>query len=301
MLGLCRAILNPDFHEMPTMRLYAPDDVPSVIQGRVCRQSRLASVVGNLLLLTLMAGIPAGFVLIARASTWISIPVLSFAALMAMWLGGTAIKALRSTNWLLRIAPDGLWINLRSYQNRDFAPAATVLFVPNREIAGVGQHSVKRSERTSDGTAAWTDGYLDVRLTGPAPEEVGAEIAEERRRTVSRAYLGGFVTSRGRNNHVPVTVPMENVLRLAWRGRFDFVVPSLKKTLRELAANCTIDEAIVIGRVDLTTLNDAEVDQLILDRVENGDTLGAVKLLHEKRGYTLYDAKKFVDGLTVRL
>jgi hypothetical protein len=176
-----------------------------------------------------------------------------------------------------------------------------VLFVPYQEIASVGQHAVKRSEHDRDETTIWTDRYLDVRLTRPAPDEVAAEIAEERRRTVSRVYLGGFVTSKGRNNHVPVTLPMENVLRLAWRGRFDFVVPSLKKTLRELAANCTIDEATVIGRVDLTTLNDAEVDQLILDRVENGDTLGAVKVLHEKRGYTLYDAKKFVDGLTVRL
>ncbi len=220
------------------MRLYTPDDVPSVIQGRLCRQSRLTSVAGNLLLLTLMAGIPACFVLIARASTWIAFPVLSFAAMMSMWLGGMAIKALRTTNWNLRIAPDGLWINLRSYQNRDFAPAATVLFVPYQEIAGVGQHTVKRSERTSDGTAAWSDRYLDIRLTGPAPEEVAAEIAEERRRTVSRVYLWGFVKSTGRNNHVPVTLPAENVLRLAWRGQSDFVVPSLKKTLHELAINC---------------------------------------------------------------
>ncbi len=52
---------------------------------------------------------------------------------------------------------------------------------------------------------------------------------------------------------------------------------------------------------DVSALSDDEIDQLILDRVENGDTLGAVKLLHEKRGYTLYDAKKFVDGLTARL
>jgi len=301
MLSLSRAILNPDFHELPTMRLYTPVDVPSVTQGRVCRQSRLVSVVGTLLLLALMAGIPACFVLVARASTWISFPVLSFAALMAMWLGGVAIKALRTTNWNLRIAPDGLWINLRSYQNRDFAPAATVLFVPYQEIAGVGQHAVKRSERTSDGTAAWTDRYLDIRLTDPAPEEVAAEISAERRREVSRVYLWGFVKSTGRNNHVPVTLPMENVLRLAWRSRSDFVVPSLQKTLRELAANCAMDEASVKDIANLSDLSDDEIDRLILDRVENGDTLGAVKVLHEKRGYTLYDAKKFVDGLTARL
>ena len=68
------------------MQLYTPAEVPNVIQGRVCRQSRLTSVAGNLLLLTLLAGIPACFVLIARASTWIAFPVLSFAALVSIWL-----------------------------------------------------------------------------------------------------------------------------------------------------------------------------------------------------------------------
>jgi len=283
------------------MRLCTPAKVPGVIPGRVCRQSRLTSVVGVLVLLTLMAGIPVYFVLIARPSTWITIPALSFAGLLAIWLGRLAAKAFRRTNWLLRIAPDGLWVNLRSYQNSDFAPAATVLFVPYREIAIVKQHATKRSAHTSDGTTTWTDRYLDVRLVDSAPAEVAAEIAEERRRTVASVHFGGLVTSFGRSNHVPVTLPIDNVLRLAWRGRFDFVVPSLKKTLGELSANCTISEATLTDSTDVTSLSSDEVDRLILDRVEHGDTFGAVELLRDQRGYSLHEAKKFVDGLTVRL
>ena len=137
-------------------------------------------------------------------------------------------------------------------------------------------------ERRPGPTAIWICGSRD-----PAPEEVAAEIAEERRRKVTRVYLGGFVKSTGRNDHVPVTLPTDNVLRLAWRGRRDFVVPSLKKTLRELAVNCPIVDATVKNIADLDALSDAEIDRLILDRVENGDTFGAVKLLREKRGYTL--------------
>ena len=282
------------------MRLYTPADVPSVTQGRVCRQSRLVSIVGAAAMLAMMFGVPSFLLWQAQPPMWVVVLILLFDGLILTWLGGIAIKSLRNTNWLLQIAPDGVWINLRSYQNRDFAPAATVLFVPYAEIASVSPLVVKRSERNGDRTVVWTDRYLDVQLVDPAAAEVAAEIAEERRRTLPGVHLGGLVTSNSRSNHVPVTLPSDQVLRLAWRGRYDFVVPSLKKVLRELAVHCTITESTVHDVTDVNTLSDQELDRLILDSVETGDTLGAVKLLRDKRGYSLKDAKEFVDELTVR-
>ncbi len=283
------------------MQLYQSDQIPSVLQGRICRQSRFVSVFTSVAMLVLLAAVPAYLVWVARPAMWISFPVLSFVSLMVMWLGGAAIKAFRATNWLLRIAPDGLWINLRSYQNRDFAPAATVLFVPYQEIASVSEQAVKRSERTGSNNMVWTDRYLDIRLVDPAPAEVPAEIAEERRRVVPGVHLGGLVTSRSRNNHVPVSLPTDRVLRLAWRGRFDFVVPSLKIALRDLAAECTVEESSVKDATNAESLTSDEVDARIVECVENADTFGAVKLLRDRRGFSLDDAKKFVDELTVRL
>jgi len=301
MLDLCGAIPKAESSVFPAMQLYSPDQVPSVIQGRVCRQSRLTSAFGALMMVLLLAILPTYLICIARPSMWISFPVLSCVSLAVMWICGWVVKSFCSANWLMRIAPDGLWINLRSYANREFAPAATVLFVPYQEIAGVGQHAVKRSEPTSDGTAAWTDRCLDIRLVDPAPAEVAAEIAEERRRTAPAVHLGGLVTSHSRNNHVPVTLPTDRVLRLAWRGRFDFIVPSLAKTLRELSAECTVDESSVKDVTDVKSLTSDEVDRLIIECVETGDTFGAVKLLREHRGFSHKDAKKFIDELTVQL
>jgi hypothetical protein len=283
------------------MKLYAPDQVPEVIVGRVCRQSRTVSILGTIALMVILAALPAYFVILARPSMWISFPVLSFASLMMMWLAGRLVNAFRATNWLMQIAPDGLWINLRSYLNREFARADTVLFVPYTEIATAGEYSVKRSAKDDDGTMVWTERYLDLRLVDPVPDDVSGEISEERRREVVHEYLGGFVTSRGRNNHVPVLVPDERTLRLSWWGRSDFVVPSLKHTLRELAGKCTVGEATKKDATNLDHLTGEEVDQMIIECVETGDTFGAIKLLQQKKGFSLTDAKKFVDELTVQL
>lgn len=283
------------------MKLYFPDQVPGAIQGRVCRHSRLMAVVGVTLMFLFLTALPTFLIWKIKPTLWVSGPALLFAGMILKWLAGIAIKACRSTNWLMQIAPDGLWINLRSYLNRNFAPAATVLFVPYSEIAAVRKYTVKRAERSQDGTTAWTDRYLEIRLTEPATPEVVAEISEERRRYKPNEHLGGLVTSRSRNHHVPVSMPSENVLRLAWLTRFDFIVPTLKKVLRELAGKCTIEAATVKDVANVKQLTGEEVDGLILECVETGDRFGAMKLLADKRGYSTTEAKKFIDELTVKI
>lgn len=283
------------------MQLYFPDQVPGTLQGRVCRHSRLMAVVGVTLMFLFLAALPTFLIWKIKPTLWISGPALVMAGLILKWLAGIAIKACRSTNWLMQIAPDGLWINLRSYLNRNFAPAATVLFVPYGEIAAVRPYTVRRSERSHEGTTAWTDRYLEVRLADSAPPEVVAEISEERRRYKPNEHFGGLVTSRSRNHHVPVSMPSDKVLRLAWLTRFDFIVPTLKKVLRELAVKCTIEDAKVKDVADVQQLAGEEVDRLILECVETGDRFGAMKLLRDKRGYSTTDAKNFIDELTVKI
>ena len=301
MLSFQRTIPKPDFALHRSMQLYFPDQIPGTIQGRVCRHSRLMAVVGVALMFLFLAAMPTFLIWKIKPSIWISGPALLFAGLILKWLAGVAIKACRSTNWLMRIAPNGLWINLRSYLNRDFAPATTVLFVPYSDIASVRQYTVKRTERNHGGVTAWTDRYLEVRLNDPAPDEVAAEISEERRRHKPGKHLGGLVTSRSRNHHVPISMPEDDVLRLAWLTRFDFIIPSLKKVLRELAGRCTIEDHAVNNVANVQQLTGEEVDRLILECVETGDRFGAMNLLRDKRGYSTTDAKKFVDELTVKI
>jgi hypothetical protein len=282
------------------MRLLRPEEMPGMIQGTVCRQSRLASLLYAVAMLTLLVGVPGFLIWNAALPWWAVMLAAGFAVLVVRWLGGNVISAWRSGNWLLRISPDGLWINLRWYLNHEFPPGRTVVHLPYERIACVRQHVVKRVEKTSDGTTAWTERSLELQLTGAVPEELRAELAVERLRQVTRSHLGGLAESRSRYGNSHVTVPANDVIRIAWRNRFCWVTPPLGRTLRELKRYVAVGEPTLTDFSNWQTMSDAEVDRLTLQLVESGDKMGAIKLLTARRGYSTTDARLFVEELTAK-
>jgi hypothetical protein len=283
------------------MRLMTPEQMPNMLQGTVCRQSRLAVLLVCILMGGMIIGVPAFLLWQVTLPWWIKLVGACITGLVARWLIGNVLKSWRSSNWLMRIAPDGLWINIRSYQNHGLPPGRTVVHLPYDEIDQVNEHVWKRTERSSDGTATWADRYLDIRLVKPLVNELRAEIAEERRRHVQRTHLGGVAKSRSRSGHVPVTVMADDTIRLAWRGRFDWVSPSLRRVLRELEGRVTVGEATHSDLSNSKGLSSDEIDTLTLQLVESGDKLGAVKLLSDRRGYSTTEAHRFVEELTATL
>jgi hypothetical protein len=283
------------------MRRLTPEEMPGMIVGLVCRQSRLVTLGVSAGMFVVLAGVPGILAWNAELPRWISLTLLAWAALISCWLARNVMKSWHSTNWLLRVAPGGLWINLRSHLNRELPPARTVIHLPYEEIQSVRAHVSKRAERTNNSIAKWTERYLDIQLVDAVPEDLRTEIAEERRRQVIRTYLWGLVTSRSRQAHSPVTVPGTNVIRLAWRGRFDWITPSLPRTLQELRRRVAIGEATQSDFSDWKSLTDAQIDSLALQLVESGDKFGAVKLLIDRRGYSTTEAHQFVEELTATL
>jgi hypothetical protein len=249
-------------------------------------------------MLAVILGVPGFLLWQARPGWWVVLLVVAIALFVIQWPLGVIIKSWRSSNWVLRIARDGLWINLRSYLNYEFSPARTVAFVPNDEIAHARELTVKRVERNNGRTMAWTDRFLELELAGVSTEELRCQLAAELGRHVSRSYLAGLVTSRSRHGHVPVTVPDSNVIRIAWRGRYDWVSPSLRRTLEELRPRVRIGESTCADFTDLHALTNDEVDRLTRQLVESGDKLGAIKLLTHRRGCSTTEARQLVEELT---
>jgi hypothetical protein len=279
------------------MRLDTPNEMPTDIRGLVCRQSRTVSALATMVMLTLLLGVPGFLIWQARPVWWVVLPVVAVAGLIVRWFVGIMIKSWRSSNWLLRVARDGLWINLRSYLNYELPLGKTVVFLPFDEIGNAREHIVKRAEKNRGRTMAWTDRYLELELNGVSTDELRAELAAELRRHVTRQHVGGLATSRSRHGHAPVTVPEPGVIRIAWRGRYDWVSPSLRRTLGELRPRVRIGETTSADLTNLHALTSEEVDKLARQLVESGDKLGAVKLLSDRRGCSTTEAHSQIEQL----
>src|SRR5687767_9655939 len=120
------------------MKLHSPKNL-RLVAGTCCRQAPLRGLVGSLIVCACFIG--AAVLVWQRGFHWL---VWGFcaalAALVVPLMMADALAKFRPTNWLLRLGPDGLWINLRSYQNRHLPEAATVLHLPYGEIGRAHRH-----------------------------------------------------------------------------------------------------------------------------------------------------------------
>jgi hypothetical protein len=273
------------------MNVDAPNNMGQV-DGMCCRQSPLRGLVGALIVCAFLIG--AVFLLWHRGFPWFvwgGSAVL--AALLVAWFRADALAKFRSANWLLRLGPDGLWINLRSYQNHHLPEAATVLHLPYKKIACAHRHIETWSTPADPAGLTlrqWKQESLELSLASGATGEIAKALADERGR---HAAIKG--------THQAVTVPTPGVVRIAWRGNGNDVVPPLTRVLDELSQRVNVADATRTDRGDCWKLSEADLDELIAQLVRSGDNLEATALLLRRRGYSGTEAHKFVEKLASRI
>jgi hypothetical protein len=273
------------------MRFDSPKNMAQMA-GMCCRQSRLRGLIGGLLVCAFLIG----FVLILRqrgvpSFVWGGCAVL--AALLVPWFLADMLAKFRPENWLVRFGPDGLWINLRSYQNRRFPEADTVLYLPYTEIASARRHIetwTTPMEPNSLAGTHWKQESLELTLVSGETREIAKALVDERQR---RATIKG--------THQAVTVPAEGVVRIAWHGHDNDVVPPLTRILDELRQRVKVDEPTRTDRGDWCQLDDAELVELVAQLARSGDDLFAVQLLVRRRGLSHADAHRFVEEQASRI
>lgn len=273
------------------MKLDLPTNMGQVA-GLRCRQSPLRGLIGGLVVCAILIG----FVVVFRH--W-GLPWFAWggcALLAALFVPLVIVDALakfRSTNWLMWVRPDGLWINLRSYQNRHLPEAATVLHLPFEEIASAHQHIEIWStpaDPSGNTPQEWIQQSLELSLVSGDTREITKALADERGR---RASIKGM--------HQAVTVPTAGVVRIAWRGPGNDASPSIVRVLDELKERVTVTDRTRTKRPDWTKLSEAELDDLIAQLVRSGDSLEAVQLLTRRRGCSSAEAHKLVEELARRI
>ena len=255
--------------------------------GVCCRQSRLRGAVGGLFVCAFVVG--GAFLLRhlgAPRLLWIGWAVL--AAVCAPLFLREVLARFRPTNWVLRVDPDGLWINLRPLQPRPAAGAATAIHLRYAEIASVHRHIDTWSTPSTEAKSThWKLESLDLHLAPDDTRELLPALIE------ARASSKGLPTSVG--------VPPPGVIRIAWRGPGHDVVPGLGPVLAEIGQRVAVADPTRTDRPDWRQLSDAELDEQIEHLVRWGDPLEASGLLIRLRGCSATEAHKLVETLSTRV
>jgi hypothetical protein len=273
------------------MKVDSPKNMGHVA-GMCCRQSPLRGLVGSLIFCAVLIGLV--FLLRQQGFPWVMWGgCAALAGLLVPWLLYDALAKFRSTNWLVWLGPDGLWINLRSYQNRHFPEAATVVHLPYEEITSARRHIETwstPSEPSSDAGTHWKQESLELSLVSGETSQIAKALADERGR---RATIKG--------KHQAVTVPAAGVVRIAWRGPGSDVVPPLTRVLDELGRRVKVDDPTRTDRAHWLKLSAAELDELVAQLVRSGDDLEAAELLKRRRGCSATEAHKLVEEQASRI
>lgn len=273
------------------MKVDSPKNMGSV-DGLCCRQAPLRGLVGGMIFCALLMGC----VLLLRHGgfPWF---VWGWCALWAVflvpWILADVLAKFRSANWLVRLGPDGLWINLRSYQNHHLPEAATVLHLPYEEIVSAHRHLetwTTPSEPSSNAGTHWKEESLELTLVSGQTREIAKVLADERGR---RAAIKGKLQA--------ATVPAAGVVRIAWRGHGNDVVPPLSRVLDELSRRVKVGEPTRSDRGDWLQLSEAELDDLVAQLIRLGDDLDAAQLLKRRRGFSATEAHQFVEEQARRI
>lgn len=198
-------------------------------------------------------------------------------------LAQAAWRSFLPSNWVMRVSPAGLVLNLRSFQNSHFPQdGPTVVRFPWPEVACAREARDVTRQKSSD-ESHWQTRWLQIELVRTDTNALEALIRAERERRGPRTKRLG-ITSSGRSNHVPVFVASPGVLRTDWLGR---------GMLRALEKHVSLAERQDFGGVDLQP----DVGARLAELVRRGDTFAAIALARRGLGLSLSEAHQRVRSL----
>lgn len=214
--------------------------------------------------------------------------LLLFSSMWRAW-----IASFRSDNWVMIVSPHAVYAKYRSHLNHHFdAESFTVVRFSLDDIVMAGKRiEAVRTVGFSRGShvTRWLR-FLELTLTDEIDLAPLAEaIATERQREAPSERLAFGVTSRHKVRHYPVKVLAERrAVCIEWHG---------DRMLRELARNGV--PIATPHQVRLSCTGDAleALETQILDLLERGMYLSAIRLAQRAYGCSYTEAKQFIDDL----
>ena len=275
------------------MELMRLADVPSGEPHHVYRHSPARA-------LLLAGGALAALVLLLALGWWRQNPLVYYAAgvvgLGVLIMRRNVLARLRPSNWLVRASGEGLFIQFRSHLNWHFpSDDPTVVFVPYQELRsarGVRETSTLPSSDAGGGVVTRRRRLVELELTDDAPELARALDAERVRRAPKEARWYG--RSSRRYHHHPVRMVSPRRMQIEWSA-----VPGVEAFLSALPERVRRRAEIDVATdyAELSALDRAEQKRRLLELVERGQTLDAIRIARKLYAYDLRRAREFVKSL----
>lgn len=186
-------------------------------------------IVGNLLALVVFgSAFVGGIMLLARASdrlpglsSVVVVPVgLVLGAIVVLagsTMAGSLFASLQPTNWLARLGPESLELNLRSWRYARPGDEARVVRIPLRNAVAMRRVKETWTETRGDRLRRFKRQWIELDLSGVDTAPLARAVDEERDDQPRATTLLGFCT-KTRHHHDTVVVPRQGRLWIEWSG-----------------------------------------------------------------------------------
>jgi ribosomal protein L7/L12 len=269
------------------MRIYPVNQAKVVPEDVVFRESRVWMVMG-LLLVAIFPAVGV-FLLMGRGPKMFGWYFTIVGALVLLWMLWKAGGVFSAGNWVVRIYGQRILIKIGMPRSDDPARVFVAEFQA-KEMEWVRVHRQVTTMREGGEIVAHSYAWLELK-----PREM--DLAEVKRcvQTASapRVWRGWQATTP-----MPVSVTSEGVVRVEWSSKHSVLAPSLKRAVAVLGEVVPV-MAEVMEREDFTK-SDADkkkLEQRIMELVERGEMIEAVKVARGLYGFSLAEAKAFVEEL----
>lgn len=276
------------------MKLLSLPQAPAQQQAAFFRHSWLGVAVVHLGLIAL-AGLMLYQYAIGEIPLGIMLVFVLASCFFMLFIFGVLVRSFKPTNWLLAVGIDRLWIKYRSYLNSHFPPDdLQVIELPYAEIESVGL--IRRKEivlGSKNRQQIQFSKHLEFTLRQPFGQELPEALQAER-----NAKDRSAKRIKSKASHYPVQVKGDKVFRVCISG----IRPGWKRALRELETNGVVVACEKREAEDYTKpLSDKrQMEDQLIQLIEQGKTLAAVKLARQRYGMGLTEAKQFIDELGSR-
>lgn len=303
----------------------------------VFRTSGLSSFIVFIICLGIGIGVWVPFIidyLKGNVSIWWSLGIgwVSFWCLLIAWIAWLRFKAaLLATNWLVKLDANSILIKFRSFQNYAYPETDLVVIdLSWRDVAWVRKTKETSHKDKGDETTTEFFTYLDIRvdLSESEQEILKKGLSEERKRKPQRSSVGELnhelfkarknklpkheidyikdkikqekamgsrknSKSFGKYHDYPVRLINDNIIRVRWNS----ITPNIKNALAIFSKHTKVEEEIKFVTDSSKELSGKALDDMILDRISQGDEFDAIRLIKRHYGYDTTEAKQFIEEL----